>query len=98
MFKFLKAFGVDLFNFLRKPEALSQVEAGDADNHDHQQHLSQSLKITDNADNCFAKKVSGPAQDKHPKETTAQRKKDKPQIGHAAHAIKNARGPAQTIN
>src|SRR5258708_7729125 len=76
-FELLKAFRVDLFNLPRQPEALGEVETGDSDHHDYEQYFSQSLEIPNDADHCFTEKVSGAAQDKDPKETTAQRKKNK---------------------
>src|SRR6266550_6209028 len=98
MFKFLKALGIYLFNFLRQPETLGKIKTRDADHYNDKKYFPQPVKVANYANNCPAEKVAGPTQYQHPNETAAQRKQDKAQVGHAPHSIKHARCPAQSID
>src|SRR5829696_6148859 len=98
MFELLESFGIGLFNLRRQPESLDQIERDDSQQHDHQQHLPESLEVADQTHDCAAEEVTCACEYENPQEATRKRKQQESEVRHVSDAVKHTRRPTQSIN
>src|SRR6185436_7930648 len=98
MFELLEPFGIRFFHFRRQPISLNQVERNNPQQHDHQQHFPQPLKVADQSHHRAAEEIARAREYENPQKTTPERKHEKPQIRHVPDAVEHARSPPQSVN
>src|ERR1043165_9470282 len=98
MLDLLNTLGLDFFHALGNPSSLNQIKHHIAADQNAEQDLADVAKVANQSHDGAREKIADTAQNRNPKETTAERQRQKPQITHARDAVESARRPTQSVN